>query len=124
MTLQRAMVLYDASVLQQAARSCRITIVVEKHRYSKTADIPRLVGLVRNILPLLNQLMSKVHTVFIKTHPRFAQYLRREPLKWIESKGEPQVKVSGKGLDLHVLVQLLRAASSEEFFESESGQLK
>jgi hypothetical protein len=124
MTLQRAMALHDASVLQQAARSCRITIVVEKHRYSKTADIPRLVELIRKILPLLNQLMSKFHTVFIKTYPRFAQYLRRETLKWVESKREPQVKVSGKGLDLHVLVQLLRAASSEEFFKSKGGQSK
>jgi hypothetical protein len=116
MMLQQATVFDDALVLQQAARNYRITIVVEKHQHYKTADIPRLVGLVGKILPLLDQLMSKGHTISVEIHPRFAQYLCRETLEWVKSKGEPQVKISGRGLDLNVLEQLLRAASSTEFF--------
>jgi hypothetical protein len=72
MMLQRATVLYDTSVFQQAARSCRITIVVEKHQHYKTADIPRLVALISKILPLLEQLILKGNTVFIEIHPHFA----------------------------------------------------
>jgi hypothetical protein len=108
--LQRATVLHDASVLQKAARRCRIKIVVERFRYSKPADIPRLAGIIGKILPHLVLLVSKGHVVSLEIHPRFAEYLCPTTSKWLKIKGKnPQVTLSSDNLKLETLKQLLRA---------------
>jgi hypothetical protein len=93
MLLQRAAVFHDA---EEATRSVHNTIVVERFRYGKAEDIPRIVALVDWNLQLLDQLMSKGHATFIEIHPRFAQCLCGETLNWVKSKRKPQVEVIGK----------------------------
>jgi hypothetical protein len=90
-------------------RKIHINIEVERRRYRRIEEIPRLVEVIGKVLPLLQELEWKGHTILLTIQDCIPQSFCSKRQSWIRNEAQPQVRLNGESLKLHILAQMLGA---------------